>query len=90
MTLLKKLRTDKGIALTDAAIGIGISKQRLSQMEKGEGLTKEPIIRKIAIYYGMNLFDIFGEQVLRYKPKTQEEKNSLLKIVSEIKIEEAE
>lgn len=84
---LKQIRITKGITMAKVAEDCGISKQRYCRIEqKGLKRCEPDVARRIADYFGVNLFEAVGENALRFLPKTEEERQTLLSIVSGVEI----
>lgn len=82
---LQYYRMKKGKSLVDVADECLITKQRYFGIEKnGITSTSEETARKIAKSLGVNLFEICGDSVLKFKPRNEEEKKALLKSIEEI------
>lgn len=77
----------RGKTASEIAAECGISKQRFYFIERrGISCTSEAIARKIARSLDANLFDICGASVIKFKPKTEEERQALIKSIQEIEL----
>lgn len=79
---LKILRIKKGCTMAEVAGQVGITKQRYNQIEKGnisKGYRNEEMWRKLADFFGVDVFALMGSEVLTILPRNEEEKKSLLK-----------
>ena len=79
MKNLKTLRIQKGVTISEVASSIGVTKQRYYQIEHGKslGASNDVLWRRIAEFYGIDVFELLGSDVLRFKPLTDAEKKSL-------------
>lgn len=79
MKNLKMLRIKKGATITEVAEYVGITKQRYYQIEHGKsiGASNEALWRRIADFYGMDVFELLGSNVLHFKPLNDKEKKSI-------------
>ena len=69
MKNIRTIRIMQGKTVAEVANAVGISKQRYSQIENhGHGGASEAVLRKIAAYYGFGLFELLGDDALRFKP----------------------
>lgn len=76
---LKQIRIIKGVTMAEAARGCGITKQRYNIIEKrGLSHSSEEIARKIADFFEIDLFKVVGVDALKFKPRTNEERQSLI------------
>lgn len=82
MNRLAKIRGSKGIDASTFCKMIGISHPSLSYNEKNKIAVK--IAKKSAEALNVNVFEILGDEVLRLKPTTQEEKEIVIRIISEL------
>lgn len=55
---LRKLRIAKEISIKHLARDLGISHTYISHIERGKTLPSEPLIRKLAIYFDVNVEDL--------------------------------
>ena len=86
---LKYARMQSGKRPSTVAIESGISKQRYYIIEKTNKIssTNEFTARQIADSLGVNLFDVCDAGVLKFMPKTADEKAKLLKVIEKIEVE---
>lgn len=79
MKNLKTLRIRKGATITEVAEHVGITKQRYYQIEHGKsiGASNDALWRRIAEFYGMDVFELLGSDVLHFKPVNDAERKSL-------------
>lgn len=81
---LKYARVKAGKTSIQVATEAGITKQRYNYTEKnGITSTKEDTARKIADAVGVSLFSLCGPDVLKFKPRTAEERSELIALIYE-------
>lgn len=56
---LRTLRRDRGLTLETASGHMGISKQALSLIERGEVTPTAPVAFRVAAFYGLRVSDVW-------------------------------
>src|SRR5215203_1854086 len=59
---LRVLRARRGLGLVEAAEGIGIDRQTLRRLERGDGNPYYPTLHKIGAFYGVSAEELLVEQ----------------------------
>ena len=82
---LRFYRLKHGLNLHDLGEKVGCNHNNIIAQEHSRLTAKRALIYANAL--GENVFDILGEDVLVLLPKTQTEKDKILSIVSNIKVD---
>ena len=82
MSNLTKIRGKHGLTQTELGKVLGISRAGMSYIEKAPLSAKNA--QKVAAILGENVFTILGEDVLKLKPQTEEDKQALIEIIKNL------
>lgn len=84
MNNLEKIRAIHGLTQAELGAKIGHTRAMISALEKGRISVRNA--DKIASVLNENVFDVMGSDVLKKIPTTQEDKDKLIAIISNIKV----
>lgn len=82
MSNLTKIRGKHGLTQTELGKILGLTKAGTSYIELNPLSAKNAI--KIANVLHENVFDVLGEDVFKIKPRTEEDKQILIKIIERL------
>lgn len=83
MNNLRKIRKKKGLTQQELADMVGVSRQLICYMEKGKYNITNSIIKKMSKALEISPVEIMGVDNFKFMPKTEEEKEYVIKIVKE-------
>ena len=83
MKNLRKIRAERGLRQEDVAKAIGISRQQYVTYEKKDYMKlADEKEKKLSEFLGISLVELYGEDNLIHKPKTDEEKIFVIKLIA--------
>lgn len=86
MKNLKRLRGLKGITQKELSVATNIPRTRLVYFESDEcHCLSEAIEKKLCSFYKVNIFELYGIDILKYVPSSKEELQYVIGILEEAK-----
>lgn len=81
MNAIQKLRIEHLFTLEEMAKKLGTTRQTVSNLEKK---ATPKMVKKCSKIFNENVFKLFGSDVLKILPKTEEDKKILIEIIQNL------